>query len=54
VACLASCGTAPAVLVNNYGYFEGMTPQSMEQLLDKLKAEKGQPMADAPAPKAHQ
>jgi NADH-quinone oxidoreductase subunit E len=54
VACLASCGTAPAVLVNNFTYVEGVTPQSMDQLIDRLRGEPGQTMApkgDTMAPK---
>lgn len=51
VACLASCGTAPAVLVNNFTYVEGVTPQSIDALLDKLRTEPGQPMAPGPAPR---
>jgi NADH-quinone oxidoreductase subunit E len=45
VACLASCGTAPAVLVNNFTYVEGVTPQSMDQLIDRLRGEPGKTMA---------
>lgn len=51
VACLASCGTAPAVLVNNYTYVESVTPQSMEALIDSLKGKPGNEMARAPAPR---
>jgi NADH:ubiquinone oxidoreductase subunit E len=47
VACLASCGTAPAVLVNNFTYVEGVTPQSMDQLIDRLRGEPGKTMARA-------
>ena len=45
VACLASCGTAPAVLVNNFTYVEGVTPASVAALIDKLRNEPGKPMA---------
>jgi NADH-quinone oxidoreductase subunit E len=45
VACLASCGTAPAALVNNFTYVESVTPQSLDQLIEKLRKEPGQPMA---------
>jgi NADH-quinone oxidoreductase E subunit len=38
VECLAACGTAPVVRVNDV-YHEGMTPQSFEALLDRLAAE---------------
>lgn len=51
VACLASCGTAPAVLVNNFTYVEGVTPQSMDALIDKLRTEPGQAMAPGPLPR---
>ena len=51
VACLASCGTAPAVLVNNFTYVENVTPQSLDALLDSLKDKPGQTMAKAPEPR---
>ena len=51
VACLASCGTAPAVLVNNFNYVESVTPQSLDALIDSLKDKPGQPMAAAPEPR---
>jgi NADH-quinone oxidoreductase subunit E len=51
VACLAACGGAPAVLVNNFTYHENVTPQSMDALLDKLRAEPGKPMAPGPVPR---
>ena len=41
VACLAACGGAPAVLINNYRYVEGMTPDSLEKLIDQLSTEPG-------------
>lgn len=47
VACLASCGTAPAVLVNNFTYVENVTPQSLDQLIEKLRKEPGQVMTMA-------
>jgi len=37
VACLASCGTAPAVLVNNFRFVENVTPQSLDKLIEDLK-----------------
>ena len=46
VACLASCGTAPAVLVNNFTYVENVTPQSLDQLIDKLRGEPGKTMGE--------
>src|SRR3954468_21286978 len=51
VACLASCGTAPAVLVNNFTYVENVTPESLDKLIDKLRDEPGKTMAAGPAPK---
>jgi len=45
VACLAACGAAPAVLVNNFTYVEGVTPQSIDQLIDRLRGEPGKTMA---------
>src|SRR5882724_11705406 len=41
VACLAACGAAPAVLVNNFTYAESVTPQSLDALIDKLREEPG-------------
>ncbi|HYV66705.1 MAG TPA: NAD(P)H-dependent oxidoreductase subunit E [Myxococcales bacterium] len=56
VACLASCGTAPAVLHNNFDYFESVTPDSIDDLISRLRGEPGQKMApgghpNVPAPK---
>lgn len=34
--CLASCGTAPAMMVNE-AYFENVTAEKLDQLLDKLE-----------------
>lgn len=34
--CLASCGTAPAMMVNE-AYFENVTLQKLDQLLDRLE-----------------
>ena len=50
VACLAACGNAPAVLVNNFTYKENVTPQSMDALLDALRSQPGNAMAAEPAP----
>ena len=36
VACLAACGGAPAVLVNNYRYAENMTAEKLDALIDEL------------------
>lgn len=51
VACLAACGYAPAVLVNNFRYVENVTPQSMDALIDELKGKPGNTMAPAPLPR---
>lgn len=51
VACLAACGYAPAVLVNNYRYVENVTPQSLDLLIEELRAEPGNSMAPTPAPR---
>ncbi len=48
VACLAACGTAPAVLVNNFTFVEGVTPASMDALFEKLRNEPGQRMTPPP------
>lgn len=34
--CLASCGTAPAIQIDGI-YYERMTPQKLDELLDKLR-----------------
>ncbi|HXL15617.1 MAG TPA: NADH-quinone oxidoreductase subunit NuoE [Methylomirabilota bacterium] len=36
VECLGSCGTAPVLMVNDR-YYENVTPQQVERLLDELK-----------------
>ena len=51
VACLASCGTAPAVLVNNFTYVENVTPDSIDALIARLRTEPGQEMAPGPHPR---
>src|SRR4051812_38984156 len=51
VACLASCGTAPAVLVNNFTYFEGVTTDSMSKLIEDLRTKPGKEMAKGPQPR---
>jgi NADH-quinone oxidoreductase subunit E len=35
VECLASCGTAPVMQVNNTDYHEGLDPAALEALLDR-------------------
>ncbi len=37
VECLAACGTAPALQVNE-DYHEDMTPEQLERLIDELRA----------------
>ncbi len=51
VACLASCGTAPAVLHNNFTYVESVTPESIDALIARLRAEPGQRMSPGPHPR---
>jgi NADH-quinone oxidoreductase subunit E len=36
VECLASCGTAPVVQINE-DYYEDLTPAKLDQILDSLK-----------------
>ena len=36
VECLASCGTAPVVQINDH-YHENLTPEKLDQILDGLK-----------------
>lgn len=36
--CLASCGTAPVILINNEEYAERLTIESVDPLLDELRA----------------
>ena len=55
--CLGSCGTAPAALVNEVLY-ENVTPEQMDQILDKLPEDPHQhqdPLInwDAQEPKGH-
>lgn len=50
VACLAACGAAPALLVNNFGYVDNLTAQKVEELIDRLAKEPGKPMAVVAAP----
>ena len=51
VACLASCGTAPAAILNNFTYVENVTPESIDALIARLRTEPGQPMAPGPEPR---
>ena len=38
VECLGSCGTAPMLQVNRWKYHENLTPETVDQLLDELRA----------------
>jgi NADH-quinone oxidoreductase subunit E len=51
VACLAACGNAPAVLVNNFTYYENVTPDSISRLILELTNMPGQHMAPGPEPR---
>ncbi|HYZ89632.1 MAG TPA: NAD(P)H-dependent oxidoreductase subunit E [Myxococcales bacterium] len=51
ISCLASCGTAPAILVNNFTYVENVTPESLDDLIRRLRDEPGQAMAPGPEPR---
>lgn len=51
VACLASCGTAPALLINNYRYVESVTGAKVLELIAQLAQEPGLAMAPAPPPR---
>lgn len=42
VECLAACGGAPALQVNGQ-YFENVTPEELETIIDRLRAEGGDP-----------
>ncbi|MBI4239235.1 MAG: NADH-quinone oxidoreductase subunit NuoE [Deltaproteobacteria bacterium] len=37
VECLGSCGTAPMMQVNGRDYYENLTPEQVDKLLDALK-----------------
>ena len=51
VACLAACGSAPAVLVNNFEYIENVTPDSLDKLIGRLRGAPGKKMAPGPMPR---
>lgn len=36
VECLGSCGTAPVLQLNSGDYYENLTPESVQQLIDEL------------------
>jgi NADH-quinone oxidoreductase subunit E len=51
VACLAACGNAPAMLVNNFSFVEKVTTGSLRQLIRDLREQPGKPMAPGPLPR---
>src|SRR5437763_6467403 len=51
VACLAACGGAPAVLVNNFTFVENVTPESLQALIRELRERPGKAMAGSAEPK---
>jgi len=51
VACLAACGGAPAVLVNNFTFVENVTSDSLNALIRDLRERPGKAMAEGPAPR---
>jgi NADH-quinone oxidoreductase subunit E len=51
VACLAACGNAPAMLLNNFTFVENVTPDSLKQLVRDLREQPGKPMAKGPMPR---
>jgi NADH-quinone oxidoreductase subunit E len=50
-ACLAGCGYAPSSVVNNFRYCEHLTKERFDALIEELKKEPGNQMADFPANK---
>ena len=46
--CLASCGTAPAIQIDGI-FYERVTPQKLDELLDRLRDGHLQAMANGPA-----
>lgn len=38
VECLAACGNAPVLQINDQDYFEDLTPQKIDLILDEIKA----------------
>ena len=51
VACLAACGGAPALIVNNFTYVENVTPPSLERMFADLREQRGQFMEEGPPPR---
>jgi len=50
VSCLAACGNAPALLVNNFTFVEKVTEESLEKLIRELRDQPGKKMAPGPTP----
>ena len=51
VACLAACGNAPAMLVNNFRFVERVTDESLKDLIRELREQPGKRMAPGPIPR---
>jgi len=51
VACLAACGGAPALLVNNFTFVENVKPDSLQTLIRDLREKPGKAMAKGPTPR---
>lgn len=51
VACLAACGGAPALLVNNFEYLENVTDEGLKSLIQRLRSQPGKTMAPGPMPR---
>jgi NADH-quinone oxidoreductase subunit E len=51
VACLAACGGAPALIVNNFTYVENVTPGSLERTIADLREKRGQHIEEGPPPR---
>src|SRR5712671_2592416 len=51
VACLAACGNAPALLVNNFTFVEKVTEDSLKDLIRELREKPGKEMAPGPLPR---
>src|SRR4051812_24315526 len=51
VACLAACGNAPAMLVNNFTFVEKVTSDAVRNLIRDLRERPGKPMAPGPLPR---
>jgi NADH-quinone oxidoreductase subunit E len=51
VACLAACGNAPALLLNNFTFVEKVTEASLKDLIRELREKPGKQMAPGPLPR---